>query len=180
MNIDKGKRVHLLTGDPDSNTPDSVLWTNLNRSPYGTLVATNGRSLVALSVAAAKNDPTRAILPKAALQAACLKPASKDPTCVVSCTKTHVNVDNRACGEVRSFPLGEEVRFPAWDQVIPKIDTSATMIRIDAKLLYELAQALGSNTISLQITGECDPIRVHRTDDTGCNDTGVIMPLRDV
>lgn len=180
MIINKGKKIHLLTlptGEPTRYAMSGVLWTNPDREPHGTLVATNGLSLVALSVYACPNDPVRAILPKAALRAACLKPASEDPTCVITCTDTHVNVDNRACGETRIFPMEAEDGFPAWEQIIPEVDTSATMVRIDAKLMLELAQALGSDEITLQITGEKDPIRVHRCDDTERSDIGVIMPL---
>lgn len=47
-----------------------------------------------------------------------------------------------------------EGRFPAWRDVIPKIsdiETDNVKLRIDARLLYNLSQALGSDKVELTI-----------------------------
>jgi hypothetical protein len=74
--------------------------------------------------------------------------------------------------------------FPKnWKEVIPKADRKNVVINLNAKLLYEIAQAMGSDLVSIkaEASAEHEPIVINPINYQGAiiNEAiGVLMPLR--
>jgi len=141
--------------------------------PY--LVATNGHALVALPVTAATEE--QGYVSPTALKAA-RKLAKKNDTSDITCNGQLGLSD----GTLLPRPSNEECgRFPAWRQVMPAVDRPA-MIRlgINAALLLQVAEALGQESVILEIAadnGALAPITVLPIVKTDAR-RGVIMPIR--
>jgi DNA polymerase III sliding clamp (beta) subunit (PCNA family) len=76
-------------------------------------------------------------------------------------------------------------RFPNWQQVVPKMESEAygtIRIGLNAKLLWELAQAIGSECVCLSIKDANSPLIVTPSGGSkpvACRDAkGILMPLR--
>lgn len=80
----------------------------------------------------------------------------------------------------RRFPLPEsDIQYPNWDRVLPEKGSKiAFTVALDAKLLFELARALGSDgAVTLRFIDELSPITV--TPNRSFNgEHGVLMPMR--
>jgi hypothetical protein len=84
-----------------------------------------------------------------------------------------------------SLPTGESwpredasLRYPAWRQVLPGADRDGSVkICLNADLLHRLAEALGSDAITLELI-PAQPLAPIRVTVAGSQNVGVIMPIR--
>lgn len=148
----------------------------------GQLVATDGRILAAVPVEIEPGDVAGYV------SAACLKAARK--------LSGRSDTARVGLNGVASFADGSTMprtvdnansQFPNWRQVVAApYETPAMVIRFDALLLWNLAQAMGTQGVCLTIAAPDKPIQVSPNScgpfgDTlrpACDDArGVIMPI---
>lgn len=98
------------------------------------IVATNGRIMAVIPVEVGKGD-TPGPVP---LEAIKLARKTKLPDIELS--------ETEALAAGVKFPREDKGKYPDFEQVIPKESTEKPDLVIDAKLLYELALALSTNT----------------------------------
>lgn len=136
------------------------------------LVATDGHMLCSIPVEVQEGDTTGPIQPDAFAMAR--KDQRKSGT-----------VEIKANGSV-ALPNGVTYerpnvgQFPDYAQVIPEANRDGFKIGLDARLLYDLAVAIGSEKGRAIVTlcfgkDSADPIRVTRSDNEA---VGVLMPCR--
>lgn len=111
------------------------------------LVATNGRSLAVIPVEREDGDTDGFISPAA------LKAARK-----LAKRRDAVSIKANGClalADGTQLPRTEPGQFPNYEQVIPKTpeESHKITLALDAKMLLDLAQALGSDKVKLCITG---------------------------
>ena len=133
-------------------------------------IATNGKAMAVVTAESEETDKDDSVL----IPVGALKLSRKNGT------KGQININEKTISV--SQPDGETVypkpegTFPKWQEVIPKYDTQKTReVSIDAQLLYDLAQALGTNEIKLTIPeNSFDSILVKTLN----GNYGVIMPMK--
>jgi hypothetical protein len=145
----------------------------------GTLIATNGRALVALPVEVSEED-TEGWVAIPALVAA-RKFARKGTDAEVTCNGACAAMDGVAYPRPFTKPANPgpdyiAKRFPNWRMVVPDEGRRLVLrVSLDPTLLMAMANALGSGEqITLEFEDELAPIRV-----TGKGEGfGVLMPMR--
>ena len=69
--------------------------------------------------------------------------------------------------------------FPQWQKVLPNPDRGGIKIGLNAKFLYEIAQALGGDRVVIEILNATSPIVVKGSGDHYIEGSiGVLMPVR--
>ena len=69
--------------------------------------------------------------------------------------------------------------FPQWQKVLPNPDRGGIKIGLNAKFLYEIAQALGSDRVVIEILDATSPIIVKGSHENYIEGSiGVLMPVR--
>jgi hypothetical protein len=121
----------------------------------GMVMATNGKMMVAALTEEDhwKEDVTdKALIPVNALKVATKRRASSSSCCqgVVSPQEGHVIKVRDSLNETRLIKTCEDVdKFPHIGKVIPSDLAELTTISFDAKMLWELAQAMGTEGVCL-------------------------------
>lgn len=133
------------------------------------LCATDGRKLVVIPVV--ESDPSEyGNVPKEALTIARRKRQDKRSDTVKLVLNGKVEFENGW-----TMPRDQELTFPNVESVIPGA-RSETQISFSAKYLYEIAQSMGVDTVTLNLSSNnTDPIRVTAP---GEEAFAVLMPLR--
>ena len=133
------------------------------------LIATDGRILAVIPVEVGENDRD-GLIPKDALTG-CRKGLKGRQVPTLICGEA---VTLHAQGIRMDRPA--EDKFPPWEEVIPAEDEYEAVreIRLNARLLYNLAQALGTDELKLTFQG----VGAVRADAIDGEAYGVIMPLR--
>ena len=73
----------------------------------------------------------------------------------------------------------EGYSFPQWQKVLPNPDRGGIKIGLNAKFLYEIAQALGGDRVVIEILNATSPIVVKGSGDNYIEGSiGVLMPVR--
>ena len=76
----------------------------------------------------------------------------------------------------RSF---KDINFPAWQKVLPNSDRGGIKIAFNAEYLYEMAEALGTKTVTLEILDSNSPIIVKGSNENYIEGSvGVLMPVK--
>lgn len=118
------------------------------------LIGTNGRAIAVIPVEISQED-TQGHIPVDGLKAA--RKAAKGKGAEISAKAN----GSFALETGQSFPRGVDATFPNWRQVIPAEKPFVFEIGLDAEILLNLAQALGSEgQVRLSFTGAQDPILV--------------------
>jgi len=118
------------------------------------LIGTNGRAIAVIPVEISQED-TQGPIPVDGLKAARKAARGKG-----------AEIDAKANGSFalatgQSFPREVDATFPNWRQVIPANRPFSFEIGLDAGLLFDLAQALGSDgQVRLSFAGANDPVVV--------------------
>ena len=69
--------------------------------------------------------------------------------------------------------------FPQWQKVLPNPDRGGIKIGLNAKFLYEIAQALGGDRVVIEILNATSPIVVKGSHENYIEESiGVLMPVR--
>lgn len=149
----------------------------------GMVLATNGRTMVAALTE--KDDWNEDSSDKALIPVAALKVATKRRTSsnfyvqgVVSPQSNDIIKVRDSLEETRLIKTSEEVdKFPNVGAVTPSDLVGLTTIALNAKMLWELAQALGTEGVCLHFKeGRGDAIMVQATNFK--DRIGLIMPMR--
>ena len=73
----------------------------------------------------------------------------------------------------------EGYSFPQWQKVLPNPDRGGIKIGLNAKFLYEIAQALGGDRVVIEILDATSPIVVKGSNENYIEGSiGVLMPVR--
>ena len=73
----------------------------------------------------------------------------------------------------------EGYSFPQWQKVLPNPDRGGIKIGLNAKFLYEIAQALGGDRVVIEILDANSPIVVKGSNENYIEGSiGVLMPVR--
>lgn len=137
------------------------------------VIATNGAAMAKIPVSIDPLD-VAGYVPVGALKEA-RKLAKKDNESALALNGT-AQTTNGA-----TFPRESAETFPNWRQVWPKLE-GKIQVSFDARLLYELAQAMGTEGVILTFDAGA-PISVRPSATSACTPAslgarGVIMPIR--
>lgn len=145
----------------------------------GSLVATDGRILACIPVEIETADDA-GFVSDTVLKAARKASAGENATMTLAGQRASIAGSN----EMPRANEGQLVeRFPNWRQVVPAMpDAPAFVVSLDAKLLWQLAQAMGTTGVQLVFTDNSKPIHVipayTKDGPFACADArGVIMPI---
>lgn len=133
------------------------------------LIATNGRSLSFLAVAADDGD-VDGLICKDALRFAAKRGGR------IRLTATHAEVLATGGAVRASFPRPEG-EFPKAEAVVPDSSKAKARVALSIEYLRELAETFGAHGIMLEIFGEDGAQRVTPID-LGAHHVGAIMPMR--
>lgn len=150
----------------------------------GMIMATNGRMMVAALTEEDdwKEDASdKALIPVSALKVAtkCRARSSSYVQGVVSPQADHIIKVKDSLDETRLIKTSEDVdKFPNVGAVTPDDLVGLTTLTLNAKMLWELAQALGNEGVCLHFKddGNRDAIMVQATNFK--DRIGLIMPMR--
>lgn len=120
----------------------------------GTLVSTNGNAMAIVPVALAPED-VAGYVSKAVLKAA-RKQAGRLRETIIGLNGFAALADGSA---MPRNGAAQHCTFPSWRQVVPK-EISETTITLDARLLWELAQSMGTRGVRLCVVASDKPVIV--------------------
>ena len=143
----------------------------------GSLIATNGKSLAVIPVELDEGDVAGYVATEGIKQARKADKRASFPSLKLNGT---LKLSNGVEMPRTTLPTGTE--FPKWRQVIPKDEGYAVEFAFDAKLLYELAQAMGSDRLVIKYKSFGLPLLVRPNAVYGSSPCvearGVLMPIR--
>jgi DNA polymerase III sliding clamp (beta) subunit (PCNA family) len=143
------------------------------------LIATDGVRMVAVPVRLQDGEKIEGdtLIPAAALRALKPLPRNRD-------ARLDVNgaVEAQVVGAVARFTIPDDGPYPAVSQVAQKGDAVVT-IALNAAFLYEMARAMGTDTVRLEIVKPDTAVRVYPNSGANSQDMergacGLLMPLR--
>lgn len=137
------------------------------------LVATDSYALAVVPVDIALTD-TAGPIPLLALEAA-RKKSGKDYIADIVCDGTVDVPDARAKYDRPAIDQDDGPGFPDWQTIITRAGAPRVTIGINARILLNLAQALGSEQIELSVYEQDERISVKPI---GRDGNGIIMPIR--
>ena len=178
MKIPKNCKLEKVASkDQTREVLNYILIENKNDETHA--VATDGRRLAVVPVAICDEDQLdgeKLMLPKALTEARKQAKRANESTIGLNGAAKMPN------GEV--YPIRTDLTFPNWRAVMPEArkygPTPEYMtVRIDAKALFELSQAIGavSNQVTLQIPTN-DPASPVIIEEKTTGGKGVLMPCR--
>lgn len=192
MRFNKAHKLHSVIAKPQSHRIGSL--SNALILPDGRVVGTNGVTLAVVPGTPEESDDFAAgprQVPREAIVLACKGNKNAEARIELN---GEVRVTSQPGAPVASFRDPETGEFPRWDAVLPAEDASKTRVSINARLLAELAQALGAEEVTLEFRTvdkvrakggktvqckgprlDCSPIRVTPVEDNGAE--GAIMPV---
>ena len=166
------KLEKIVSKDASRDALQHILIENIDGEAVA--VATDGRRLAIVPVTVCEDDQItgpKLIGPKALMEARKQAKRAKESTIGLNGAAMMPN------GEVH--PIREDLNFPNWRQIVPQGGEYQT-VRLDAKLLFELSQAIGAvdNRITLQIPvgNPCGPVVIEEKTTGG---KGILMPWRE-
>lgn len=176
MKTIKACKIELAASQDDSRAAIGEPYLEI-KDGKGTLVATDGRILALLPVEIDEKDVSGYVTADA------LKAARKGMLQSMDCT-----ADTLAVHAGPSFPRPTEHTFLNWRQVVPaEYEKPLVTIALDAKLLWLLAQAMGTQGVKIVIQANDKPFLVYpqscgqfsTAPKPACGEArGVIMPIR--
>lgn len=167
MRIQKKYRPELIASKDGLRPAIQEPWIS-NHKGKDVLVATNGRGLVVVPVELEEGEEGQ--VPQKALKFARANVLDRKSTSVSFALNGSVQFENGW-----SMPRGpKQTDFPNWTTAIP--EEAPISVSINVKQLFELAQAMGCEIVSLHIKSPSDAVIVKPTDRNGA--FGVLMPYR--
>ena len=169
MKIDKSTKIYKSCDKAGTRPVLSGCFLTKDINNRSILVAADGYKLAVVHVSESESDTHESIIPLEAV-----KLATKD-------NKTFIAVN----GNVQVMAMGKDTittfdkiegTFPNYSQLIPDKSTSEYRIGLDAKLLFELAESLGTDKVILTFHGAASPIGVKAMSGNDEDDYGLLMP----
>lgn len=167
MKIEKKYKPELICSK-DATRPSIQETYATKHKGKPVLVATDGRRLLAVPIEV-DNEKEYGYIPKAALKFAKASLLERRSTFIQFSANGKITFSNGW-----TMPRDNQQVFPKWETVIPK--EAPETIAINAKLLYELAQSMGCETVALHIGEKNEGIIVKPTENNEA--FGVLMPVR--
>jgi hypothetical protein len=170
MKLNKNCKIELVA------SKESTRLALINPYLQGSnLIATDGRKLVAIPVELEDGDSDGPVDCSAFKLAR--KTVSGEKFSKISangCLKVQTKD-----GEITMQRSFKETTFPAWEKVLPDPDRGGIKIGLNAKFLYEMAQALGGDCVVIEILDATSPIVVKGSNENYIEGSiGVLMPVR--
>jgi len=176
MKIDKRYKVEKVIGN--DSTRDVLCNPYLStRDGKGVMVATDGVRLACVPVERDEQDKDGHVSVRALNEAR--RQAGRTGTPEVICTE-----DTLTLLDGSTIPRKDQGKYPKWEQVVPAVDGNWQKLTLDAKLLHELANAIGSSKVALTFKCEgsqvLNPILVETGIESadGRKPFGLLMPTR--
>ena len=169
MKIDKTTKIYKSCDKAGNRPVLSGCFLTKDINNRSILVAADGYKLAVVHVSESESDTHESIIPLEAV-----KLATKD-------NKTFIAVN----GNVQVMAMGKDTittfdkiegTFPNYSLLIPKPETSEYRIGLDAKLLFELAESLGTDKVILTFHGAASPIGVKAMSGNDEDDYGLLIP----
>jgi DNA polymerase III sliding clamp (beta) subunit (PCNA family) len=173
MKLPKNCLVEKVASQDATRAAITLPYLDIDGQRTAHVVATNGAAMVKLPVEITAED-VAGYVPTAALKEG-RKLAKRTDSVDLVCNGS-AKLLNGA-----TYPRESRETFPPWRQVWPKEEGKITLA-LDARLLYELAQAMGTEGVVLTFNpGE--PISVRATATKACQPAsfdarGILMPIR--
>lgn len=175
MELNKRHKIEKVCTPARDNRP--VMENPYLREQNGRweLQATDSYKLVAIPVEVSEGD-TEGAIPVSAVKGT--DSVGKDGIRRIAANGS-VSYASKSGGEV-TLPRPDKGAFPNFDQLVPAYTHNGThefQIAFNAKMLYELAQALGDDQVVLTMQSPLRPIGV-RPRSTDNDAYGLVMPVR--
>lgn len=155
MKIHKKCLVENATHDHPTRAVITEPWLDITDGK-GTLVSTDGKIMAMIPVDVESGDVAGYV------SGAVLKSARKQlrnlPDSQIGLNGVATLADGSTLPRNGSAPA--DATFPNWRQVVPKDVQPAMVLQLDAKLLWQLAQAMGTQGVRLLVTGVDKPVTV--------------------
>ena len=145
MKLHKSCKVEQVTSDDATRYAITESYLSI-KDGAGTLVSTNGTAMAILPVMLDDGD-VQGYVSGAAIKAA-RKCDKRSDVCTVylnGCAKLTDGSTMPRDGEAK------DAQYPNWSQVVPSGEEHTMEIAFDAKMLWELAQAMGTQGVKLRI-----------------------------
>jgi hypothetical protein len=173
MKLPKNCLVEKVASQDATRAAITLPYLDIDAERSAHIISTNGAAMVKLPVEITAED-VAGYVPTAALKEG-RKLAKKFDSVDLVCNGS-AKLLNGA-----TYPRESRETFPNWRQVWPKEEGKITLA-LDAALLYELAQAMGTEGVVLTFDAD-KPISVRATATKACKPAsfdamGVIMPIR--
>jgi hypothetical protein len=173
MKLPKNCLVEKVASQDATRAAITLPYLDIDAERMAHIISTNGAAMVKLPVEITAEDAA-GYVPTAALKEG-RKLAKKFDSVELVCNGS-AKLLNGA-----TYPRESRETFPNWRQVWPKEEGKITLA-LDAALLYELAQAMGTEGVVLTFDTDT-PISVRATATKACKPAsfdamGVIMPIR--
>ena len=170
MKINKNCKIELVASSDETR--------HVLCNPYlqgSNLIATDGQRLVAIPVEREDGDSDGPIDSSAFKLAR--KTSSSEKFSKISangCLKVQTKD-----GEITMQRSFKDINFPNWQKVLPGTDRGGIKIAFNAEYLYEMAEALGTKTVTIEILDANSPIIVKGSNENYIEGSiGVLMPVR--
>ena len=173
MKLPKDCLLEKICSKDATRTTLAAPYLDIDAERFAHVIATNGAAMAKVPVEITPED-VAGYVPVGALKEA-RKLAKREDESALALNGT-AQTSNGA-----TFPRESKETFPNWRQVWPKAE-GKIQLSFDARLLYELAQAMGTEGVTLTFDAG-EPIAVRPTPTKGCTPAsfgarGVIMPVR--
>lgn len=141
------------------------------------LVSTDGHALTVIPCEHEDGDPESALIDKRAfVEARKTTKRDIDPHILLT-TETATVRDIRNPGRTQSFDNNVSEKYPDWQSVFPKT-APKFIIALNARLLKNVADAIGSECVVLEIHSAATSISVLPVESSHSKGRGLLMPVR--
>lgn len=181
MKLHKSCKIESITSHDETRYAICESYLSI-KDGAATLVATNGKAMAMLPVLLDEGDVSGYVSENA------LKLARKQDKRSDFATVYLNGVAKLSDGSTMPREgTAKDATFPKWEQVFPKDESLHTQtIALDAKLLWELAQAMGTQGVVLRVKDGVSAILVsptatshHKWNKPACDGAkGILMPVR--
>ena len=145
-------------------------------NPYlqgSNLIATDGHRLVAIPVEREDGD-SDGFIDCSAFKLARKTSSEFSKISANGCLKVHTKD-----GEITMQRSFKDINFPQWQKVLPNADRKGIKIGLNAEYLYQMAEALGTKKVTIEILDADSPIIVKGANQNYIEGSiGVLMPVR--
>ena len=178
MRYPKECKIHLAAAKEESRYMITSVQLDLSEPEAAVLVATDGRGLAVVHGEQQATD-TEGQIPVEAIKAAAksaMGEKGKTKYSTIECNGTAEVKDKE--GNLSSFQRPTDCKFPDWRKIVPK--EGKYTIGLNARKLWELAQAIGCENVQVSFSAPDEPVLLKPISIDGASDRrnyAVLMPI---